>query len=248
MTRNICLVIEYDGTRFSGWQKQSRDRKSRTIQEEIEQSGKKLFGKKIRLIGAGRTDTGVHAEAQVANFKVSSRLPLSNIKKGLNSYLPKDIAILSAEDASLDFHSRFNAKGKLYRYTILNQDTRSPLIDRYSSRVVYDLDINLMKSSARCFVGKKDFKSHQASDKKNRTSIRTIKRLDIVVNPPMIDIYVQADGFLYNMVRNIVGTLIEVGRGKISTKEVKKIIAKKDRRLAGPTAPAKGLCLVKVIY
>lgn len=256
MTRNIRLTIEYDGTRFCGWQKQnttapvhqSTKKKFRTVQEEIEKAAKKLFGKKIRLIGAGRTDSGVHAEAQIANFKINSTLPLSNIKKGLNSYLPDDIAILSAEDVKPQFHARFDVKQKLYRYTIINRKERHPLLKRYAAFVSYDLDINAMKKAVRYFIGKKDFKSFQATDKRKRNSVRTIKRLDIVDKLPVIEIYIQADGFLYNMVRNIVGTLIDVGRGRIKPEAIRDILFKKSRPVAGQTAPAKGLCLVKIFY
>ena len=268
MMRNIRLTIEYDGTRFSGWQAQAGAKSLKTIQEEIEKAGKKLFGKKIRVIGAGRTDSGVHAEGQVANFKIQSSLALINIKKGLNSYLPKDIAVVSAEEVPLSFHARFNAKEKLYRYRIFNRDTRSPILQRFSAFSSYDFDINAMKKAAKYFVGKKDFKSFQASDKKKKSSIRTIKRLkilrfaqddpfirrknsprgQIIKKPPVIDIYIKGDGFLYNMVRNIVGTLIDVGRGKISPDAVKEILSKKHRPSAGQTAPAEGLSLLKVIY
>ncbi|MBU1006501.1 MAG: tRNA pseudouridine(38-40) synthase TruA [Candidatus Omnitrophica bacterium] len=250
MTRNICLTIEYDGTRFSGWQVQrvKAGKRVKTIQEEIEKAGKKLFGKKISLLGAGRTDAGVHAEAQKANFKLGTTLPLYNIEKGLNSYLPKDIAVILAEDAGDDFHARFDAKEKLYRYTIINRNTRSPLLNRYAAFVYRELDADAMKKAAKYFVGKKDFRSFQASDKKEKDSVRTVTRCDIVVKPPVIEIYVQADGFLYNMVRNIAGTLIDVGRGRTKPEEIAEILSKKDRTTAGQTAPAKGLCLVKVSY
>lgn len=256
MTRNIRLTIEYDGTRFCGWQTQNArsqspkvtPKKLKTVQEEIEKAGKKLFGKAINLTGAGRTDSGVHAEAQVANFRVDSSLALRNIKKGLNSYLPDDIAILSADEAEPDFHARFDAKEKLYKYTILNRKVRSPLLKRHAAFVSYDLDISSMRKAARYLVGKKDFKSFQASDKKERNSVRTITRLDITHRSPVIEIYVQADGFLYNMVRNIVGTLLDVARGRIRPEEIKEILSKKSRPLAGQTAPAKGLCLIRVVY
>ena len=246
--RNIRLTIEYDGTRFSGWQTQLAGKKIKTVQEEIENAAKKLFGKNITLTGAGRTDSGVHAEAQAANFKIDSALPLCNIKRGLNSYLPRDIAILSADDAKPNFHARFDAKEKLYRYTIINRKVRSPLLKRYAALISYDLDIDAMKKAARYLVGKKDFKSFQASDRKAKDSVRTIKRIDVIDKPPLIDIYIQADGFLYNMVRNIVGTLIDVGRGRIMPEDVKAILSRRHRPAAGQTAPAKGLCLMKVIY
>ena len=248
MTRNIRLTIEYDGTRFCGWQIQRKHKRSKTVQEEIEKAAKKLFGKKIKLRGAGRTDSGVHAEAQVANFKIDSNVPLLNIKKGLNSYLPRDIAILSVDRVSPTFHAQFDAKKKLYRYTIINRKVRSPLRKRHSAFVSYDMDIESMKRAAKYFIGKKDFRSFQASDKKEKTAVRHITRLDIFHRSKVIEIYIQADGFLYNMVRNIVGTLIDVGRGRIKPESINEILAKKHRSLAGQTAPAKGLCLVKVIY
>lgn len=259
MKRNIRLTIEYDGTRFYGWQAQRKTRR-RTAQEEIEKAGRRLFGKAIDLIGSGRTDSGVHAEAQIANFKVDSNLPLLNIKRGLNSYLAKDIAILSAEDARPDFHARFDARKKLYKYTIINRRVRSPLLKRHAAFVSYDLDIKAMKVAAKNFIGKKDFRSFQASpvrrseisygvsDKKKRHSVRTITRCEIISRPPIVEIHVQANGFLYNMVRNIVGTLIDVGRGRIKPGQVKEILSKRHRSAAGRTAPAKGLCLVKVFY
>lgn len=247
MKRNIRLTIEYDGTRFYGWQIQRKTRR-RTVQEEIERAGRKLFGKVINLIGAGRTDSGVHAEAQIANFKVDSNLPLLNIKRGLNSYLVKDIAILSAEDAKPGFHARFDAREKLYKYTIINRRVRSPLLKRYTAFVSYDLDIKAMKKAAKNFIGKNDFKSFQARDKKKRHSVRTITRCEVISRPPIVEIHIQADGFLYNMVRNIVGTLIDVGRDRIKPEEVKEILSKRHRSAAGQTAPAKGLCLVKVFY
>jgi tRNA pseudouridine38-40 synthase len=258
MSRNIRLTVEYDGTGFFGWQTQNTDnivipakaglKHVRTVQEEIEKAADKLFGKKIRLIGSGRTDSGVHAEAQIANFKVKSTLPLSNIQKGLNRYLPDDVAIISAEDADPDFHARFDAREKLYRYTILNRKTRSPLLKRYAALVCYDLNIDAMKEAAAHLIGRHDFKSFQAADKKERSSVRTIKKLDVIDKFPVIEIYVQADGFLYNMVRNIAGTLIDAGRGKIPPGEVKNILSKKHRPAAGQTAAAKGLCLIRVYY
>ena len=160
----------------------------------------------------------------------------------------KDIAVVSTEAVKLDFHPRFDAKEKLYRYIIINRKIRSPLLKRHAALVSYDLDIDAMKAAARYFIGKKDFKSFQASDKKEKGSVRTITRCNVVNKSPIIEVYIQADGFLYNMVRNIVGTLIDVGRGRTKPGEVKVILSKRERRAAGQTAPAKGLCLVKVFY
>ena len=246
--RNICLTIEYDGTRFYGWQRQNTTKTYRTAQEEIEKAARKLFGKKVNVIGAGRTDSGVHAEAQVANFKVESNLPLYNVKRGLNSYLPKDIAIISAEEAGPDFHARFHAREKLYRYTIINRKERSPLKRRFAALVSYDLDLGAIKKAAKYLIGTKDFKSFQASNTKTKDSVRSIKKIHVVAKPPTLEIWIQANGFLYNMVRNIVGTLVDIGRGRIAPEAVKDILSKRHRPAAGATAPAKGLCLVRVFY
>ncbi len=245
--RNIKLTIEYDGTRFSGWQAQVST-KRKTIQEEIALACKKLLGESVNLIGSSRTDAGVHAIAQVANFRSNSKLPLNNIKRGLNSFLPRDISILEAQEAPLKFHAQHDAKSKAYRYTIINSKVRSPLMNRYASLVSYGLDIKKMKRSSKCLIGKHNFKSFQATDNVERHSIRTIKRLDIIKKDSVIEILVEGDGFLYNMVRNIVGTLIEVGRGYLRPEDVKAILYKKDRFFAGPTAPSKGLTLVKIYY
>jgi len=246
---NIKLIIEYDGAYFNGWQTQRvAGKRLRTVQEEIEKAAKKLFGGKISLIGASRTDSGVHAKEQTANFRVDSKLPLYNIKSGLNSYLGRRISIISAEEVPLRFHSRKDSTGKLYRYTIINRKSRSPLSEKHSAFVPYDLDVAAMKKAAAHLIGKKDFKSFQTSDKKEKYSVRTVKKIEIVSKPPVMEICIRADGFLYNMARNIIGTLIEVGRGRFKPEKVKEILEKKYRPLAGRTAPAQGLCLEKVFY
>jgi tRNA pseudouridine38-40 synthase len=254
--RNIKLTIEYDGAGFNGWQTQrvkgqesrGKGKKLKTIQEEIEKAARKLFGKRVVVIGAGRTDAGVHAKAQVANFRIDTNLPIDNIKNGLNSLLPRRISIVSVEEVPLKFHSQFDSREKLYRYTMLNRKVRSPLLERHSAFVPYDLNVSAMKKAAKYLIGKKDFKSFQATDKKERGSVKTIKKIEIVSRPPVIEIFIQADGFLYNMARNIAGTLIEVGRGRFTPEAVKHILDEKHRPSAGQTAPAKGLCLEKVYY
>jgi tRNA pseudouridine38-40 synthase len=247
--RNIKLIIEYDGSAFNGWQSQrSGSKRLRTIQEEIEKAAKKLLGKKVYVIGASRTDSGVHAKAQTANFRTDSSLPLNTIKKGLNGILSRRISIISAEEVSLKFHSRFDSKSKLYKYTIVSRKSRSPLLDRHAAYFSYDLNVIAMRKASRYLVGRKDFKSFKTSDKQEKDSVRTVEKINIVSKPPLVEIYIQADGFLYNMVRNIAGTLMEVGRGRFKPEEVKKILEKKHRPSAGHTAPAKGLCLEKVFY
>jgi len=254
--RNIKLTIEYDGTDHAGWQAQNinesrtADRKSKTrsIQETIEGALYKILQEKVRVVSSGRTDSGVHAQAQVANFKSATRLPCQSILKALNSSLPAEISVTGAEDVKPGFHARFSAKSKLYRYTILNRQARSPFARLYAYHVPYKLDVSAMKKAAKSFVGKKDFKSFQAKDKINRPSVRTIKNISVRKSGDFICIDVEANGFLYKMVRNIAGTLIEVGRGEISPNEVKSIIKSADRKGSGPTAKAKGLSLIKVNY
>jgi len=245
--RNIKLTIEYDGTDYFGWQIQNK-RKSKTVQKTTEECLQKILQRRIKLIASGRTDAGVHAKAQVANFKTESSLSLEKLQKALNALLPVDIAITHIEEANLDFHSRFAAKSKTYRYTILNRPYRSVLLKDRAYFYPYPLDTKLMQRQARILLGRHNFKAFQASDKKGSNSIRTIKKLKITKDKDLIYIDIEADGFLYNMVRNIVGTLIEIGRGKFSGGSLRKIMLSKERRLAGPTLPAKGLCLVEVKY
>lgn len=251
--RNIKLTLEYDGTEFCGWQTQKRksqksNRKRTTIQETVEEVLGKILQEKVKVIGSGRTDSGVHALNQVANFKTKSVLPLKNIQKALNSVLPYSIAVVKIEEASADFHARFDAKSKTYRYSILNSGFNRPLLNNHFSRVPYKLNVPLMKKEIRHLLGKHDFKSFQARDKKERSSIRTISKINLSQKGNLIYLDVSADGFLYNMVRNIAGSLIEVGRGKLPQNSIKKMLLAKNRKSAGPTAPAKGLALTKVRY
>ena len=243
--RNIKLTIAYDGTKYSGWQCQKN---GRAIQDVIENSLKKITGRKTKLIASGRTDAGVHAAAQIANFKTISKIPLKNIQMALNSDLPKDIVIIGAEEVSLKFNSQHDAKSKIYRYTIANNDFVDPFIRRFAARCFFKLDLNEMRKAAKYLVGRHDFKSFQTKDHIERGSVRTIKRMAIVKKKDIVYIYMEADGFLYNMARSIAGTLVEAGRGKISAQSVKNILLKKNRRFCGPTMPAKGLALLKVKY
>ena len=243
--RTIKLTISYDGTAYKGWQVQKN---GRTVQEEIEKSIKRVFGKKHRVQAASRTDAGVHAKAQAVHFKTASSIPEGKIAIALNAALPEDIAVLRAGEVPADFHSRFDARSKHYRYHILNSRDRDPFKEKYSWRVPYELDIPLMRKEAAFLVGRHDFKSFQARDKRERASVRRILRLAIKKNRSSVDIDIEADGFLYNMVRNIVGTLVEIGRGYLPPGSMKRILAGKDRTKAGPTAPAKGLFLIEVRY
>jgi len=253
--RNIKLIIEYDGTNYLGWQVQnthhwdsSRSKPPKTIQETIEKTLQNILQERIRLISSGRTDAGVHALAQVANFKTKSDINLGKLHKALNSLLPEDISIVKAEEKNINFHSRFYAKSKVYRYTLLNRTHRSALLRNTVYYYPYPLEIKIMRRESKALLGRHNFKSFQASDKKERLAIRTIKKIEISKDKDLILIDIEADGFLYYMVRNIVGTLIEVGRGKFGSRSLKRILLSQDRKLAGPTVPAKGLCLLKVKY
>ena len=244
--RNIKLTIEYAGTNYAGWQVQNK--KYRTIQGMLEKALQKILQKRVKIIGSGRTDAGVHALGQVANFKTNSGITLEKLQRGLNAVLPDDISVIKTEEVGLDFHSRFFAKSKVYRYTILNRPSR-PAISRDTAYFFsYPLNLKLMRKDARALLGRHNFKSLQAADKKERDATRTIKNLKITRDKDFIYIDIEADGFLYNMVRNIVGTLIEIGRGKLPEGSTKKILLARNRKFAGPTVPAKGLCLLEVKY
>lgn len=243
--RNILLTIEYDGTNYSGWQTQKN---ARSIQSVLEAAIKRITGKKSDIISCGRTDSGVHALGHIANFKTASDIPLYKLQCGLNSVLPKDIIIKETEEVPLEFHSRFDARSKVYTYTILNRTAPAAILRGQVHHVPYKLNAGMMRREAKRLVGRHDFKSFQAADVEWRNSVRTIKRLDIKKTGDIIKITIAADGFLYNMVRNIVGTLLEIGRGKFKPGSMVKILRDKDRKFAGPTAPAKGLCLMEVKY
>ncbi len=243
--RNIKLTIRYDGTRYSGWQSQKN---GLAIQDVIQDAIKVITLESVSLAGSGRTDAGVHAEAQVANFKTKSRIPLKKLRMALNSKLPRDIAITHIEEAGLKFNAQKSAKSKLYRYTIMNNDYIDPLVRHFAAECFYRLDINLMRKAAEYLIGRHDFKSFRTTDGEEKSSVRTIKNIKIEKDGSSVYIYIEANGFLYNMARSIAGTLVEVGRGKFEVSGIKDILLKRDRKFSGPTMPAKGLCMVKVRY
>jgi tRNA pseudouridine38-40 synthase len=246
--KNIRLTIQYDGTGYSGWQRQKNT--PRTIQAIIENSLERVLRKKVTLVAAGRTDTGVHAQGQVAHFKTASNIALFKLQQALNSLLPKDIRVTAARQAKSDFHSRYDAKEKTYRYSILNQ----PQSDVFLRRYVYhfapaDLKIEDMRKAAAMLVGRHDFSSFKINrDLEGCNNVRQIKKISVAGKGRLIIIEITGSGFLHKMVRVIVGTLIEIGRGKLSIAAMKKILRAKSRKAAGPTAPACGLCLMKVRY
>ncbi len=242
--RNLKLTIQYDGTKYCGWQKQPN---SSGIQGTIEYAIYEITKEKVNIIGSGRTDAGVHALGQVANFKTNSNIPAARIPDALNAKLPKDISIIDCQEVSDDFHSRYSATGKIYRYLIYNKPYRSPLYKDISYHVRYDLDIEKMRVEAQSLLGTHEFKGFMSSGSSVKDTVRTIHNISIEESGDLIVLEVEGNGFLYNMVRILVGTLVDIGRGRID-KPLEEIIASQDRGEAGHTAPAHGLFLKKVHY
>ncbi|EYE87729.1 tRNA pseudouridine synthase A [Fervidicella metallireducens AeB] len=243
--RNIKLTIEYDGSSYFGWQRQPN---KISIEAIIEETIQDLTKEDIKLIGSSRTDSGVHAKGQVANFITECKIPVFKIPSALNSKLPIDIVILDAEEVPLDFHARYSSVGKRYSYTILNRITPPALYKNYVAHCKYDLDFEKMKKASKYFLGTHDFSAFKSTGSSVKTSIRTISDIELIKDEEIIKLYIEGDGFLYNMVRIIAGTLIDVGRGRISCDSIEDIIRSKDRKRAGQTAPASGLCLERVYY
>jgi tRNA pseudouridine38-40 synthase len=244
--RNIRLLLEYDGTRYHGWQRQLD---LVTIQGVVEAALARLTGEAIALIGSGRTDAGVHARGQVANFRTGSRIPLQAFHQGLNSLLPKDIAVLEAREAEPSFHARKSARSKTYEYRILNRPDRSPLNHRYAWRIAPRLDLAAMSRAAAALPGEHDFTAFRASGSDNLNPVRRVLAAAWREEPGRWLVFtVTATGFLRGMVRSLVGTMAEVGRGKAPPSILAELLESPARHLAGPTAPPQGLYLVEVFY
>ena len=244
--RNIKLVIEYDGKEFNGWQKQPN---KLNIQGEIERAIKQITGEEVDLTASGRTDAGVHALGQVANFKTNSNIPIEKIPIALNSNLKKSIVIKSAEEVEERFHSRLNCKRKTYRYIINNSRYGTAIYRNLETHIPMKLDIQKMQEAVKYFEGEHDFKAFKASGTSSKSSVRTIYKAEVIdAGNERIYIELTGSGFLYNMVRIISGTLVEVGLGKIEPNEIKTIIESQKRENAGKTLPPQGLYLVKVEY
>ncbi|MBN1794662.1 MAG: tRNA pseudouridine(38-40) synthase TruA [Candidatus Omnitrophica bacterium] len=243
--RTIKLTIEYDGTDFLGWQIQ---KKGPTVQHVLEGAIARLTSRETRLTGAARTDSGVHAKGQSAHFKTLSHLPARNIVLGINAYLPDSVAVVCAEEVKSSFHARISARSKRYQYRILQRPARSPLVARFSWHCPYRLNVALMRRELPALLGRHDFRSFQAADKKERSSTRRIIDISLRRRGEELLFEIEADGFLYHMVRNIVGTLVEIGRGRFKPGYMSFLLKAKNRALAGPTAPACGLSLLHVTY
>lgn len=265
--RNIRLRIAYDGTRFAGWQVQPDQL---TVQGCIESAIEQVSGEQQRLLCAGRTDSGVHALGQVVNFTTFSRIPAAKWRPALQTRLPEDIVILESDEVSPGFHSTFWARSKRYRYVIHNSVVANPFLRHFSWRIGQPLNVEAMQDAAECLLGTHDFRSFESHWPNKATSVRTVMDLTIQrrhacdlfqplslhdphLLPPdgpgeFICLEIEADGFLYNMVRTITGTLTYVGRGTWTRNDVQRILASQDRSIAGGTAPACGLFMVQVNY
>ena len=245
MKRYKCLVA-YDGTLFSGYQVQPN---KRTVQGEVENALKKLHkGEEVKVSASGRTDAGVHARGQVIHFDSELSIPLSKWAIAINSLLPDDVVILSAEEADSDFHARFDAKGKEYRYFLNLSSKRDPFTRHYAFQYPYSLNLTAMQEAAAHLIGTHDFTSFCSAKTEVEDRVRELKHIEFIRNGDSLELRFVGNGFLYNMVRILVGTLLEVGAGEIDPQLMIDILAKKDRSFAGKTAPAHGLYLWSVHY
>ena len=243
---NFKITIEYDGSAYHGWQRQAEDR---TIQGEIEKALMTMTGDRITVIGSGRTDAGVHALNQTANFRCATSLTPEVFLKGLNSLLPEDIVITSCKVVPEKFHARYDVKSKVYHYRILNRWLPVAISRQYAWHIRKKLDVSAMQEALRWIIGSHDFKAFEGSGSPRASSVRSIINADIVkTDDDYLVLKIEGDGFLKFMVRNIVGTLVDVGLDKITSDDFKRILVSKDRNLAGITAPPHGLFLIEVKY
>lgn len=243
--RNICLVLEYDGTSYHGWQCQPN---AVTLQEIVQQNIERILDHPIKIYAAGRTDAGVHAFGQVINFFTTKTLEATDLARGLNSLLPIDIRVKDARDVDESFHARYSVKSKSYIYCILNTRHHSPFYVRYSWHIPYVIDARLMNETIKKIVGIHDFSSFKKKNEMYKRHEREILRAGVRRRGKFIYIFIEATGFLRYMVRNVVGTLVLVGEGKINKEDFTGILESRDRVNAGPTAPPQGLFLKKIRY
>lgn len=243
--RNIKLTIEYEGKDYNGWQKQPNHL---NIQGEIEKAIQSVMHEEVELIGSGRTDAGVHAFGQVANFKIESDFPIEKMATAINSQLKKSIRILNAEEVPLEFHSRYHCHKKTYGYIIDNSEQGTAIYRNMTYHVSQPLDVEKMQEAAKYLVGEHDFSSFKSSGTSSKSSVRTIYQANIAKEQNRVVIMLTGNGFLYNMVRIIAGTLVEIGLGDREPSEMKEILEAKDRQKAGKTLAAQGLFLMSVEY
>jgi len=246
---NFRLTLSYDGTAYSGWQSQPD---AVTLQDTLEAAIEKISGEKLRVTASGRTDAGVHAYGQVVNFHTEKDIPPQEWMGGLNHFLPDDMRVINCLVADEGFNARHSARGKVYRYVLLNIAPPSPLMLHRAWQLGYRLDVDAMREAAGTLLGEHDFSSFRAAGCSANHPVRTLRRLDINDEPDergtRITFTLEADAFLRHMVRNIVGTLVEVGRGRFAVEDMPAILESRDRTRSGPTAPPQGLYLVEVYY
>lgn len=243
--KNIKLTVEYDGTNYAGWQRQTN---ALSIQQVLEEALLKLTGEKCKIIGSGRTDSGVHAKGQVANFLTGCNIPPNKFSYALNSVIPSDIRVLHSQEVSKEFHSRYCALARRYKYSILTRPHGPAIARNYYYHIINMLDVAAMSDAAEYLKGTHDFNAFRSVGGSSKSTVRTIYEAYWEWDHPYLYFNIKGNGFLYNMVRIIVGTLIEIGKHKLVPLDMKRIIALKDRHNAGPTAPAHGLCLEEVYY
>ena len=241
----IKLVLSYDGTDFCGWQKQKN---GYTVQQAVEEAVFSLTGEKVTVTASGRTDAGVHAAGQVAHFDTCANIPPEKFYKALNAYLPEGVKALKSEKVAANFNARKNAKRKTYRYRLYCSDAEQPLKERYGTRIYGGVDVDKMRSAAKTIEGEHDFKAFSATGGNVKTTVRTVYGITVEKTGEDIEITVCGNGFLYNMVRIIAGTLVAAGKGEISEKDIIKAFDSGERKILGETLPAKGLCLIKAEY
>lgn len=239
------MITAYDGSRFNGWQRQKEN--DNTIQTLLEKTISSMLGEDIEINGSGRTDAGVHAKGQVVNFKTKTRIDKEVFLRDINEKLPSTVAVKSIEEAEERFHARLNAKGKTYEYTIWKAVYNNTFSNRFAVRC-FGLDAEKMRKAAGYLLGTHDFLGFSSLKKSKKSTVRTISLIEIKEDDETIKISYTGDGFLYNMVRIMTGTLIEVGEGKREAESIKDVLDKKDRSLAGFTAQPQGLCLMDVFY
>jgi tRNA pseudouridine38-40 synthase len=243
--RNIKITVEYDGTSFSGWQRlESRP----TVQAELERAAHRVTGERLRVLGAGRTDAGVHALGQVANFKTASLLAADRLPAALNAYLPDTVRVVSAEDVDDRFHARHAATGRIYRYAILNRPAPSAILRNHAYHIPHPLDCGAMKVAAAALLGTHTFSAFRSVGSGERTTVCTLRRVEVAQSGDMVICTFEADRFLRHMVRLMVGTLVRVGQGKLAVDAVQTILVAGHNAKAGPRLPAHGLYLVRVLY
>jgi len=248
VTANIKLIVQYDGTNFNGWQVQKKHPQARTVQAVLEKALERIVKEPVKLIGAGRTDSGVHAKGQAANFHTQNPIPVEKWPAALNSILPPDVAVVGAEEVPEEFHARYWAKKKTYLYYILNARYPDVFLRNYAFHLPQKLNLEDMQEAARFILGTHDFKSFCAAGSSVKNYRRTIFEAGFSMQGELIVFKITADGFLYKMVRSIVGTLLEIGKGKYPPCWMQEVLEAQDRKKSGPTAPPHGLFLYKIFY